>query len=92
MGGIAGGEKHVAKGIFFKLCVDLHELYGGAEWAAKVANLELLGLNAYVLASQSNSTLSQLRTPMMALIDYKYVPQLIENSNQDSFLRLDQRI
>lgn len=43
--GVAGGEKYVhgPQRIFFKLCVDSHNLYGGDEGAAKAAGNELKG-------------------------------------------------
>jgi len=35
IGGIAGGEKYIVDGIFFKFAVDLHGIYGGDEWSRK---------------------------------------------------------
>jgi hypothetical protein len=46
MGGIAGGEKYIYCGAFFKFAVDDHGLYGSDELAAKAAGHELKGTRA----------------------------------------------
>lgn len=69
-GGIAGGEKSIAKGIFFKLAVDLHALYGGDRYAAKVASRELIGL----MNLQNVSLFYDVKGvhfPLMAIITYR---------------------
>src|SRR5690349_5697995 len=37
VGGIAGGEKYFAKNMFFKFSIDYTDLYGGNQFAKKVA-------------------------------------------------------
>jgi len=39
LGGVAGGEKYIYKGIFFKFAVDFLNLYGGHEFALKTAEV-----------------------------------------------------
>lgn len=66
VGGIAGGEKYVVKGIFFKFAIDAFGVYGGDEFAQKAAGHELAGLKAYY-----NCTIDGLNTPFMLLMDYR---------------------
>lgn len=67
VGGVIGGEKYIVHNILFKFALDSHGVFGGNdESAAKVAGLELKGLQAY-LSSQT----PDLCYPLMALIDYK---------------------
>lgn len=68
VGGVAGGEKYIHDNIFLKFAIDMHGIYGGDEWSRKAASLELLGQDAY-LACQTQ--IPDLRTPVMALIDFK---------------------
>lgn len=65
--GVAGGEKylHGPQRIFFKLCVDSHNLYGGDEGASKAAGNELKGIMEYM-----DCRLAGLRFPMTVVIDY----------------------
>jgi len=79
-GGIAGGEKYLEKGIFFKFAFDVNGIYGGHEFAQKAAGhgifshflkttshsfQELNGLKAYY-----NARIDGLHFPFMLLIDY----------------------
>jgi hypothetical protein len=68
VGGIAGGEKYLVNNIFFKFALDIYHLYGGTEFAMKAANMELLGLDAYLDAQK---VVHGLRIPLMCLLDYK---------------------
>jgi hypothetical protein len=68
VGGIAGGMKFIVNNIFMKFAIDMHGIYGGDEWSRKAASLELLGQDAYLMC-QSN--VPDLRTPVMALVDYR---------------------
>jgi hypothetical protein len=69
-GGIAGGEKSIAKGIFFKLAVDLHKLYGGDRYAAKVASRELMGLMSLQTMSLFYG-ISGVCYPLIAIVSYR---------------------
>lgn len=70
-GGVAGGEKYLIDGnIFVKLCVDNNSLYGGNEWASKIANLELHGSDAYAWCLPLLPRGHKLRVPIVAMIDY----------------------
>lgn len=72
VGGIAGGEKYTAQGILFKFAQDKklgqEWLYGGQTrndyLAGKAAGQELLSANCV------GSCLSEVRVPLMAIIDY----------------------
>ncbi|KAH3759766.1 Histidine kinase A [Pelomyxa schiedti] len=66
IGGIAGGEKYIVRGIFFKLAIDKHNLYNSDEKAAKGAGHELKGLQSYY-----NCHIPGLCLPLFVLIDYK---------------------
>lgn len=67
VGGVIGGEKFVVHNILFKFALDSSGVFGGNdESAAKVAGLELKGLQAYM-----SSNTPDLCYPLMALIDYK---------------------
>eukprot|EP01122_Echinamoeba_exundans_P010551 TRINITY_DN3977_c0_g2_i1.p1 TRINITY_DN3977_c0_g2~~TRINITY_DN3977_c0_g2_i1.p1 ORF type:complete len:2020 (-),score=323.99 TRINITY_DN3977_c0_g2_i1:241-6300(-) len=68
VGGIAGGMKFIVNNIFMKFAIDMHGIYGGDEWSRKAASLELLGQDAYLMCQ---SKVPDLRTPVMALVDYK---------------------
>lgn len=48
IGGIAGGEKFVVRGILFKFSYDVNNLYGGDEYAMKTASHDLRGLVNYL--------------------------------------------
>ena len=65
--GLGGGEKyiHEKQNIFFKLCVDSNNLYGGDEFASKAGGNELKGIMEY-----SDCKLGQLRFPLVVMIDY----------------------
>jgi hypothetical protein len=60
----------ISGGIFFKLAVDLHHLYGGDRFAAKAASRELLGLMHLMNESLFNSTVHP-HFPLMCLITYR---------------------
>lgn len=64
-GGVAGGEKYIEEGIFFKFAKDSLGLYGGDEFAAKACNHELRGLNALL-----NCWVDGLHFPMLCLVDF----------------------
>lgn len=67
IGGVIGGEKFVVQNILFKFALDIHNVFGGNhDSAAKVAGLELKGLQAYM-----STNTPDLCYPLMALIDYK---------------------
>lgn len=66
VGGVAGGLKFLAHGIFFKFALDEHNIYGNIENAMKAARHELNGIKAY-----RNLNLPGLHFPMFLLIDYK---------------------
>jgi len=66
VGGVAGGEKYVQRGIFFKFAIDAFGVYGGDEYAQKAAGHELAGLKAYY-----NCQIEGLNTPFMLLMDYR---------------------
>lgn len=78
--GIAGGEKYMVStspitGIFFKLAVDTHGLYGGDAYAAKAATQDLKSAQALAGASadrlrRSRGRIASLRTPLMATVDF----------------------
>lgn len=46
--GVAGGQKFISKNIFFKFATDIYGIYGGDEFAAKSAAMELRGLNGII--------------------------------------------
>jgi hypothetical protein len=48
MGGVAGGQKYLESGVFFKFARDAFGLYNGDEFAMKAAAHELSGLSAYL--------------------------------------------
>lgn len=46
MGGVAGGEKYLVEGIFFKFAIDAFGVYGGDDFAMKVrSNLSSCALS-----------------------------------------------
>lgn len=49
VGGVAGGEKYIHEGIFFKFAVDDHGLYGDVERAMKTAGALLRAVFGHVL-------------------------------------------
>jgi hypothetical protein len=65
VGGIAGGEKYVSAGIFFKLSRDWKGIYGSDCHAIKAAELELKGTMALL-----DCRVNGLHFPMMALIRF----------------------
>lgn len=66
IGGVAGGEKYVHSGIFFKLSRDWKGIYGGDGNAMKAAEHEIKGGMAYL-----DCRIVNLRLPLMALIRYR---------------------
>ncbi|KAL7711905.1 Clu domain-containing protein [Entamoeba marina] len=66
LGGVAGGEKYVVKGIFFKLARNKYNLYKSDEYAAKVAGHELKGLESFY-----NAQVPGIHLPLAAVIDYR---------------------
>ncbi|KAL6047498.1 Histidine kinase A [Balamuthia mandrillaris] len=69
-GGVAGGLKYFADGIFFKFAVDEHGIYAGDEWAMKAAGHELKGLSLYISLLEK-AKIQGLSFPLMALINYR---------------------
>jgi tetratricopeptide (TPR) repeat protein len=72
VGGVGGGLKFVAEGIFFKFAVDEYDLYGGNEYAAKAANHEFRHLQllmAHVIAGAVRGPC--LHFPLMTLITFR---------------------
>jgi hypothetical protein len=59
-GGVGGGEKYCARGIFFKFVRDAYGLYGGDHFSMKAAGHEIKSMNALL---QCN--IPQLHLPMV---------------------------
>lgn len=72
VGGVGGGLKFVAEGMFFKFAVDEYDLYGGNEFAAKAANHEFRHLQL-LMAHAIGGTLRGpcLHFPLMTLITFR---------------------
>lgn len=66
LSGVAGGEKFVCCGIFFKLSRDWKNLYGGDSYAIKAASHELKGAMAYL-----DCRIVGLHLPLIALIKFR---------------------
>jgi hypothetical protein len=66
LGGFAGGQKYIHGGVFFKLAIDMYDVYGGDLCAAKAAIRELQGLKCYL-----NAQIPGLHTPLMVVMDYR---------------------
>lgn len=64
-GGVGGGEKYCARGIFFKFVRDAYGLYGGDHFSMKAAGHEIKSMNALL---QCN--IPQLHLPMVTVVDY----------------------
>ena len=64
--GIAGGDKYVVNGIYFKFAVNSNGLYEDDDAAAKVAGHELK-----TLTQVFNCWIRGLHIPMTALVDYR---------------------
>jgi hypothetical protein len=72
VGGVAGGEKYIVAGIFFKFSKDFHNIYGSDEMAMKASNNELNGIRSYYSwISLQNPLTCKLRVPLSALIDFR---------------------
>lgn len=69
-GGLAGGEKYVCKGIYFKFAVNAHNLFDSENSANKVAGHELKSLNQ-LFGLCLIPEFQDLHFPMMILIDYR---------------------
>lgn len=65
MGGIAGGEKYLEEGIFFKFAIDAYNVYGGDKFAMKAAAHELQGIKAF-----AETDIKGLFVPLSLLVDY----------------------
>ena len=65
--GVAGGEKYIHHGIFFKYALDISNIYGGDQNAMKVASHELKATNLLFEMSLKNGIL----IPLIALIDFR---------------------
>ncbi len=67
IGGLAGGQKYIWRGILFKMADGSSGPYNGSdEAAAKAAGHDLKGTINYF-----NSGVKELHFPLMILIDYK---------------------
>ncbi len=62
MGGVAGGDKYVVRGIIFKFANDRYNIYGSEENAQKAAGHDLNGLMCY-----RNTKVEGLHFPLMAV-------------------------
>ena len=72
VGGHAGGEKYVFRGILFKLADgDVGPWHGSDEAAAKAAGHDLRGNMAYYAACREAGVDREVRFPLIALVDYK---------------------
>lgn len=65
IGGIAGGDKYLIEGIFFKFALDKANLYGGHSNASKAAGHELRSLNLLL-----NQFPEDINFPLCVCIDY----------------------
>eukprot|EP00698_Gefionella_okellyi_P024703 TRINITY_DN8790_c0_g1_i1.p1 TRINITY_DN8790_c0_g1~~TRINITY_DN8790_c0_g1_i1.p1 ORF type:complete len:1139 (+),score=262.92 TRINITY_DN8790_c0_g1_i1:215-3418(+) len=64
-GGVAGGDKFLVDGVFFKYALDSAGLYGGDEYAMKAASHEFRSLMQIVGCGLP------LSFPLMSLVDYR---------------------
>jgi hypothetical protein len=74
VGGVAGGEKYILNGIFFKFSKDFHNIYGSDEMSMKSSNNELNGIRFYYEWRKKNKNIKladKLRVPLTALIDFR---------------------
>lgn len=62
VGGFAGGVKFIAGDVLFRLPIDVHDIYGSEELAAKEANHQVKGLTAMY-----NACISGLSLPLVRL-------------------------
>eukprot|EP00007_Cunea_sp_BSH-02190019_P008714 CAMPEP_0174231676 /NCGR_PEP_ID=MMETSP0417-20130205/2152_1 /TAXON_ID=242541 /ORGANISM="Mayorella sp, Strain BSH-02190019" /LENGTH=1372 /DNA_ID=CAMNT_0015309601 /DNA_START=124 /DNA_END=4238 /DNA_ORIENTATION=- len=70
--GIAGGQKYLQEGIFFKFATDLLGIYGNDEFSQKAAAHELRGLNwLFSAAARQSGGGPNLSFPIMTLIDFR---------------------
>ncbi|KAL6045370.1 Clu domain-containing protein [Balamuthia mandrillaris] len=65
-GGIAGGDKYMVQGIFFKFAIDSHSIYGGTSNAAKAAKHELRNVSTMLSLYYPN-----LFFPLLVVLDYR---------------------
>lgn len=65
--GMAGGEKYLEKGIFFKFAINKNALFASEEGAAKVAGHELKGHTALVSCGMSLG----LQFGLMTIVDFR---------------------
>lgn len=70
VGGVAGGQKFVYEGIFFKFPTDDVGLYGNLENAMRGAGHELKGLTALINWELKTIGLHAIKFPLTAIIDY----------------------
>lgn len=81
---MAGGEKYIEQGMFFKYALDKYRLYGSDEYAQKSARHELKSLLVII-----STRIDNLHTPLVALIDYKGFSMLVSSIlpiNNDSLV------
>nr|BAJ94575.1 predicted protein [Hordeum vulgare subsp. vulgare] len=65
IGGIAGGDKYIVKGILFKFALDVNGIFGSDENAMKMAGHELINT-----IEVFNCYIKLLHIPLVCLIDY----------------------
>ncbi|KAL6067106.1 Clu domain-containing protein [Balamuthia mandrillaris] len=64
-GGVGGGEKYCARGIFFKFVRDVFGIYGGEHWSMKAAGHEIKSMNALL-----ECNIAELHLPLVVCVDY----------------------
>lgn len=75
-GGVAGGIKYCVNGVFYKLAVDEHGLYGGDQVAGKVASREVLSSNVIIGAKMRLRLSTDVQLPLSCCICYAGVTLL----------------
>lgn len=70
VGGIAGGQKFIHEGIFFKFPTNEQDLYGNLENAMRGAGHEMKGLTGLINWELKTIGLHTIKFPLTAIIDY----------------------
>jgi hypothetical protein len=70
VGGIAGGQKFIHEGIFFKFPTNEQNLYGNLENAMRGAGHEMKGLTGLINWELKTIGLHTIKFPLTAIIDY----------------------
>ena len=69
VGGVAGGEKFIYRGVFLKFALDVSGFYGGHEFSQKAAGHELKGLRSFFqFITETNE--DRLNIVLMTMVDY----------------------